>query len=139
MTEKIMNEKNWPEFLGRDQLVEHLHISLEEASPGYAKTSMVVEDCHLNGLGFTQGGAVFTLADYAFAAASNAWGTPSVGIANNISYIKSTPKGAQLTAVCHADHQGGRIGQYTISVTDETGDLVAKCTATSCRVKQARK
>ena len=43
---------------------------LVELRPGFAKTSLAVEDRHLNNVGTVQGGAIFTLADFAFGAAS---------------------------------------------------------------------
>ncbi len=77
-----------PAFLDRDRLAQALGIQLVEIKEGYGKTAMTVTETHLNGLDHTQGGAVFTLADYAFAAASNSWGIPAVGVSCTISYIK---------------------------------------------------
>ena len=39
-------------------------------------------------MGRAQGGAIFTLADFTFAAASNAHGIVAVGINVNITYLK---------------------------------------------------
>jgi acyl-CoA thioesterase len=136
---KELTKEMWPDFLGHDRLVDLLDIQLEDMQEGYARASLVVAEKHLNGLGCTQGGAIFTLADYAFAAACNSWGSPAMGLQVSISYLKATQKGAKLTAICQVDHQGGRIGAYTTEIRDETGALIAKCTSTSCRVHREHK
>ena len=77
---KELTKEMWPDFLGHDRLVDLLDIQLEDMQEGYARASLVVAEKHLNGLGCTQGGAIFTLADYAFAAACNSWGSPAMGL-----------------------------------------------------------
>ncbi len=57
-----------------DRFAEHTGIELVEVSKGYARAEMKVEEKHLNGLGLAHGGAIFTLADLAFAAACNSHG-----------------------------------------------------------------
>ena len=64
---------------------------------GYAKAIMNIEKKHLNALKTVQGGAIFTLADLTFAAASNAYGTVVVAINANISFVKAAA-GKTLTA-----------------------------------------
>ena len=44
---------------------------LAEVREGYARVTMRLREAHLNGVAVAQGGAVFTLADFAFAAACN--------------------------------------------------------------------
>ncbi|WP_332309205.1 PaaI family thioesterase [Methanosarcina lacustris] len=71
-----------------------------------------------------QGGALFTLADLAFAAASNAYGTAAVGINANISFVKAGTKGT-LTAEAKENSINPKIATYTVNITDDEGDLVA--------------
>ena len=125
--------QSWPEFLNHDRLAKTLGIQLVEVGEGYGKTVMTVTQAHLNGLDHTQGGAVFSLADYAFAAATNSWGTPAVGISCTINYIQGSSLGDTLTAECFVDHQGGRIGQYTTEVRNQHGELIAKLASISHR------
>jgi len=61
--------------LKNDRFAERTNVELLTVSPGYATAKMVLHPHHLNGLGSVQGGAIFTLADYAFAAAANSHGT----------------------------------------------------------------
>ncbi len=46
-------------------------IEIEEVSENYAKCSMKLTDIHRNAFGGVMGGAIYTLADFTFAIASN--------------------------------------------------------------------
>ena len=70
----------------KDNFAANSGIELLEVSPGYAKARTNIEEKHLNALKTVQGGALFTLADLAFAAASNAYGSATVAINANISF-----------------------------------------------------
>ena len=59
------------EFLKADRFATCAGVELLEIKPGYARACMEVTDRHLNGGGVCQGGALFTLADLAFAAVAN--------------------------------------------------------------------
>jgi acyl-CoA thioesterase len=111
-------------YFKKDNFTVHSGIELLEVSPGYAKTRIVIEEKHLNALRAVQGGAIFTLADLAFAAASNAYGNAAVGINANISYVKAGIKGT-LTAEAKETSINPKIATYTVNVTDDEGDLVA--------------
>ena len=59
------------EFLQGDKFALLAGVELLETGNGYAKARMEIKPEHLNGGGVCQGGAIFTLADLAFAAATN--------------------------------------------------------------------
>lgn len=105
---------------------------LIEVKPGYARVQMEVTENHLNGVGMVQGGAIFALADYAFAAACNSSGMLTVGINVNISYVKS-PKGKVLSAIAKEVSSGKKICNVHIDVLDENDDLIAVAQATGYR------
>jgi acyl-CoA thioesterase len=111
-------------FFKKDKFAAHTGIELLEVSPGYAKARMEIEEKHLNALKAVQGGALFTLADLAFAAASNAYGIAAVGINSNISFVKAATKGT-LTAEAKENSINPKIATYTVNITDDAGDLVA--------------
>lgn len=111
-------------YLAGDRFVRRCGIELLEVRPGYARTRMVLEPTHWNALGFVQGGAIFTLADYAFAAASNAHGTVAVGINVSISYMKAAKEGT-LVAEARELSRNFKLACYTVEVKDDAGDLVA--------------
>jgi acyl-CoA thioesterase len=111
-------------FFEQDQFAAHTGIELLEAAPGYAKARMSVEKKHLNALKTAQGGALFTLADFAFAVASNAHGTAVVAINASISFMKAVTHG-NVTAEAKEIATSARIATYTVTVTDDEGDVVA--------------
>ncbi len=97
---------------------------IDEADYGYAKCSMTIEPRHCNALGIPMGGTIFTLADFAFAVASNQKGRDVVTQASQITFLKSA-KGKHLTAVARQIKDGKRVCFYEITVSDELGTEVA--------------
>ena len=108
----------------RDEFVKHCGIELVSFAPGQAVARMAVQPWHLNAVGIVQGGAIFTLADFAFAAASNSHGTVAVGINVSITYMKSANSGT-LTAAAREVALNPKLASYTVNVTDEAGSLLA--------------
>ena len=105
---------------------------VEEARRGHAVCSLELGERHRNGLGIVMGGAVFTLADFALAVASNVGGAPAVTVSSSIEYL-SPAAGKRLTATADADRNGRTLGFYTVDVTDDLGGHVARVTATCLR------
>lgn len=99
-------------------------MSLTEVSKGYAKVEMKIEKRHLNVLGTVHGGAIFTLADMAFAAASNSHGTVAVAINCDISFVKAVGEG-YLFAEAKETSINPKISTYVVNVTNEKGDTIA--------------
>lgn len=119
-------------FFDRDKLAKFLDIELVDVSPGQATTRMTIQEKHYNGVNITHGGAIFTLADFAFAVACNSYGTLAVAINVNISFLKATSKGV-LTAKAREVTKTKKLGTYHIEVFDETGDIVASFQGTAYR------
>ena len=107
-----------------DKFAQLLGIEIVEASPGYALVEMKIEEKHKNGINIVQGGAIFTLADYAFAIASNADGSTTVGINASISYFKS-PSGSYIRAEAREESKNKKICGYKVEIKDEDGTLIA--------------
>jgi acyl-CoA thioesterase len=116
--------KTLKEFLQGDAFVRHCGIELVSVSPGQAVARMTVQPWHLNAVGIAQGGAIFTLADYAFAAASNSHGTVAVGVNVSITYMKSVTAGV-VTAEAREVALNPKLASYAVNVCDEAGHLVA--------------
>jgi len=108
----------------RDLFARHVGIELLEMGQGTARARLVLDSKHLNGVGVTHGGAIYTLADLAFAAASNSHGTAAVAINGNISYIRATSEGT-LYAQAREISLTTRLATYTVDITDEQGQVVA--------------
>jgi len=112
------------EFLKNDRYAALSGIELLEISPGQAKASMRIQDHHLNGVNLVHGGAIFTLADLVFAAASNSHGTVAVAINAAIWYVKAATKGT-LFAEAREISRNPKLATYSIDVTDDAGEIVA--------------
>jgi acyl-CoA thioesterase len=112
------------EYFSEDYYAVEQGIELLEFWGGYAKTRMKLERKHMNGLRIAHGGAVFGLADFTFAVASNAHGTTAVAIHADISFVKAG-KGETLYAEAVEQSRSARLGTYDIRVTDDTGETVA--------------
>ena len=108
------------DFFGHDRFAEHAGCRIVEGSRDHAVCELDIQDHHRNALGNVMGGAIFTLADFALAIASNTGGNPSVSVSSTIEYL-SASKGVRLIATCDADKSGRRLGFYTTDVTDDTG------------------
>ena len=107
-----------------DRFARLVGIRLVEAAPGRAVAELELSEHHLNGVDRIQGGVIFTLADYAFAAASNAEGFPTVGVNVNISFFKA-PKGPVIRALAREIQAGKRICGYQVDVLDADDSMVA--------------
>jgi acyl-CoA thioesterase len=111
-------------YFKNDRFAERSNIELLTVSPGAARARMTLHPHHLNGYGTVQGGAIFTLADFAFAAASNSHGTVAVAINVSISFMKAARTGT-LWADAREISKNFKLGSYTVEVKDDQGDLVA--------------
>jgi acyl-CoA thioesterase len=115
------------EKMRSDRYAELLGIELLDVEPGYGLLSMVVRDDMFNFNRLPHGGAIFSLADEAFAAASNSHGTIAVALNMEISYLRAVSSGTRLLAKATEEHLGRRTALYHITVSTEDGDLVASC------------
>ena len=122
------------EFVRHDRFVMNaLEPKFLEARKGYALVSMDVEDKHLNGHDVVMGGAVFSLADIAFAVASAIGQPPTVTATSTIEFLRSASVGP-LTAECTMDKLGRRLCYADVQVRDQAGKTVAVVKITGCRV-----
>ncbi len=118
--------KDIKEFIGRnDKFAKYCEVNILEVSAGTATVKMVVRDIHLNGLKLAHGGAIFTLADLAFAAAANSRDHVAVGINANISYIRPAGMGDTLYARAREIYSNRSLSGYSVNVENEAGDLIA--------------
>jgi acyl-CoA thioesterase len=115
---------SFDEFLSNDKFARHINVEMLEAANGHATARMQVEEYHLNSHGTVHGGAVFSLADAVFAAASNSHGVPAVAINVSISFLKAVTAGT-LTARATEVSLNSTLATYEVRVTTETGELVA--------------
>jgi acyl-CoA thioesterase len=111
-------------FFERDRFARENGMRVVEVRPGYARTEMTVESRHLNSIGILQGGALFTLADLAFAVASNSHGVVAVACQADVTWFKAVQSGT-LTAAAEEISRTRRLSTCLVRVTDQDRDLVA--------------
>ena len=100
-------------------------VEIVEAGKGYCKARLIIDDRHLNAANVVQGGAIFTLADLAFAVASNSHGQLALAINASISFLRGITTGT-LYATASEVGVPKRIGAYDVLVTDEQGEIIAR-------------
>jgi acyl-CoA thioesterase len=105
---------------------------LVEVREGYARATLRLRDVHLNGVSVAQGGAVFTLADFAFAAAANSRGTVAVALDTSITFARAATTGV-LTAEAIEESLSRRTSVCNVRVTDGEGKVVALFRGTAFR------
>lgn len=120
----------------QDPYADLLGMELLEVRPGYSLMSMVVREDMVNFHGIPHGGAIFSLADSAFAAASNSHGRTSVALNIEISYLRMVVPGTKLIAEATEEYLGKRTALYHITVSTDEGDLVASCHGVVYRKKE---
>ena len=123
-------------FFKNDRFARHVGIELLEVSEGRAKAKMTVKECHLNGVNIAHGGAIFSLADLAFAVASNSHRTVAVSINVSISYLKASVAGDTLVAEAKEVSRNPKLATYEVRVTNETDELIAIFLGTVYRKKE---
>ena len=113
-------------MMERDRASALLGMVVERDDYGHAVVSMPVRDDMVNGHDVTHGGFVFALADTAFAIACNDDVAVTLAAGADITFLKATRAGQTLTATAVERSLRGRSGIYDVTVTDDTGDVVAE-------------
>ncbi len=115
------------DFFKNDRFAKLSGIKLLESAPGSAKAEMEITGHHLNAANVVHGGAIFTLADFAFAVASNSHGHIALSINSNIQFIRSVSDG-KITAYAREISLTKKLGHYLIEVKDENQNTIAAMT-----------
>lgn len=106
---------------------------IKELGDGYARIVMELDEHHYNAVGGVMGGAIFTIADFAFAVASNWQGKTVVSQTAQITYLGRV-KGKKMIAEARQVKDGRSMCYYVVEVTDELGSQVAHVTSSGFHV-----
>jgi len=109
----------------QDAYSQWLGIELIDIQQGYAKVQMTVRKEMTNGFKIAHGGITYSLADSAFAFASNSWGEHAVSIETSISHTRPVQVGDVLTAETSMENRSKRLAVYTVKVTNQDDKVVA--------------
>lgn len=123
------------EFFGQDRFARLTGVEIMEARPGFCTAKLVIKEKHLNAANVIQGGAVFTLADLAFAVASNSHGQLALAINVNISFLASASSGT-LYATAREISEPKKLGAYDVLVTNDSDEVIARFNGMVYRKKQ---
>lgn len=99
-----------------DAFSQWLGIERIEESPGYCELRMLVRPEMVNGFGIAHGGITYSLADSAFAFASNSRGKKAVSIETSINHLKTVFPGDILIAIAEETSLGNKIAVYHVRV-----------------------
>ncbi len=113
---------------------EQSGIVLDEIGDDYARCSMAITDKHRNAYGGIMGGAIYTLADFAFAVASN-YGKEcaTVSLVGTASFLAAS-SGSCLIAEARLIKNGKRNSFFEVTVTDDLGKMIATVSFTGAHV-----
>lgn len=113
------------EFFKKDRFADKAGVELVEIKEGYSKARLVITEEHLNAGHRTQGGALFTLADLALAAAANSRGILAFSLSSGITFLRSSGPGDILYAEARERYVGHTTGHYQVDITNQRGELIA--------------
>ena len=120
-------------FFSGDRYAMDSGITLEELSEGGSVCSMTLSDHHRNAEGGVMGGAIFTLMDFTFAAASSSVHRPTVAQQVSLNYLNAV-KGEKLTARASCRKDGRTSCVYQVNVTDDLGRDIAQAVFTGFKL-----
>ncbi len=121
------------EYFKNDRFAAVNGMRLDELFDDGCFCSMELRDDHRNALGGVMGGVIYTLADFAFAIASNNDHSPTVALDVTINYLSSS-KGTRLEAKAKRVKSGRTTSVYSVTVTDDMGKDIALFTGTGYKL-----
>ncbi|MGQ9474825.1 MAG: PaaI family thioesterase [Actinomycetota bacterium] len=120
-------DRNVREIVESDSYARHLGARVEEIRPGYARVTMRLKTEHLNFMGMIHGGVIFGLADVAFGAAANSFGTKAMALSVGIDFLAAPNIEGMMIAEVELVSRAGKMGYYRMVVTDADRTVVAQC------------
>ena len=121
-------------YFSKDRFATENGMTLDEVDATHAVTSLTIDSRHKNAFGGVMGGAIFTLADFAFAALTNDRERVTVAQQVSINYF-SQPKGARLVATARYKKDGRNSCVVNVDVVDDSGREIAQFVGTGFKLK----
>lgn len=120
-------------FFSADRFATENGIVLEERDGEHAVASLVLENRHRNAQGGVMGGAIFTLADFAFAALTNGRGRWTVAQQVSVNFL-AAPRGGRLVATARYRKDGRSSCVVNVDIVDDAGRDVAQFVGTGFKL-----
>ena len=135
MTDSKDLEKARTFFSGDFYATKATGIIIDEVGENYARCSMEITRNHQNAYGGVMGGAIFTLADYTFAVASNFNQPHTVSVTSQINFI-GMAKGTKLISESKLIKNGRSTCLYEIDINDDLGTKIAFVTISGMKLEK---
>ena len=116
---KPMESQSAFQVLKDEPFANFLGIKLTSMDEGTATAELFTTENMLNSHGSVHGGVIFSLADFAFAAASNSYGQVAVGVNNSINYFAAGHVNTILIATATEIKRTRKLAWYNIQVHNE--------------------
>ena len=102
-------------------------IEIADARPGYAKVTLKIDERHINAVNRVMGAVYYTMADFAFAVATNYEYDKSatVTLSSQINFLGAA-KGKTLIGEAEVLKDGRATSFYKVHITDELGTKIAE-------------
>lgn len=120
-------------YFAGDLFAMQAGVQLDEMWDEGCVCSMPVSDMHKNAAGGVMGGAIFTLADFAFAVASNNMHRTTVAQQVSVNFLSGT-RGSRLIARAQCKKDGKTTCVYNIDIVDNLGRDIAQFIGTGYKL-----
>ena len=122
------------EYFSNDRFATENGMAIDELDAEHSVCSMTLSARHRNAYGGVMGGAIFTLADFAFATLTNDRERITVAQQVSVNYL-AAPKGERLVAKPRWRKDGRTSCVVVVDVSDDAGRDVAQFVGTGFKVK----
>ena len=122
------------EYFSNDRFATENGMAIDELDAEHSVCSMTLSARHRNAYGGVMGGAIFTLADFAFAALTN--DRERVAVAQQVSVnFLAAAKGDRLIATARYKKDGRASCVVNVDVVDDMGREIAQFVGTGFKLK----
>ena len=113
------------EYFKGDLFAMNMGAMIDSVSETGAVCSLSLNDGHRNARGAVMGGAIFTLADFAFAGGANSYGKRATAMSASITYMRPGT-GKKLIAEAKEVSCGKKTCLFDVTVCNDEGKKIAK-------------
>ena len=107
----------------QDHFVKDIGISIEHISEGFARVRMDLNERHLNANNYVNGGALYTLADFAGVCAASSYGYRITTITGSVNYLRAVSENDKIYGIGRVSKYGRKIIDIDVQIVDEEGTL----------------
>lgn len=108
-----------------DKFAHHLDFEVLEVKKNFSIVQGVIKDEYLNGEGIGHGGYIYTLADFAFAIASNNQDRIALSSAASINYLRPCHAGIKIFAIATLVTETEKHGVFDVVIKDQNDCVFA--------------